>query len=87
MGIRKGNEGYDQRPLVTTVNAREKYREYFDVFFADNGEYLNYISMSDRRLGSTVKKISSTQVSVRLTVRVLTPQLRQKLINDNIIKK
>lgn len=85
-GVLKGNSGYDLRPLVTTVNARERYREYFDIFFMDGGEYLKYVSMADRRLNSTTKEKSSTQVSCVVTVRVLCPELRSRLITDGIIK-
>ena len=85
-GIRKGNRGADQRPIVTIVNARERYRDYFDTFFMDKGEYKEYVSMADRRIGSTKRIKGTTQVSCCITVRVLCPQLRTKLKNDGIIK-
>ena len=85
-GVLKGNKGYNQRPLVTIVNARERYQEYFDTFFMDKGEYANYVSMKDRRIGSTVKIPGTTQVRCCITVRVLCPQLRAKLKADGIIK-
>lgn len=86
-GVRKGNKGYNQRPLVPEVNARERYQEYFDIFFMDGGEYLNYVSMADRRLGSTKKEKNSVQVRYEITVRVLIPELRQRLTRDGILKK
>lgn len=85
-GVRNGNKGYNQRPIVTVVNARERYQEYFDIFFADNGEYTNFVTMQDRRIGSTIKKIGTTQVKCCITVRVLCSQLREKLKSDGIIK-
>lgn len=84
-GVLKGNKGYNLRPIVTEVNARERYRDYFDIFFMDAGEYLNYVSMADRRLGSTKKVKTDTQVMYCITVRVLVPELRQRLIRDGII--
>ena len=39
-GIRAGLAGCNTRPLVGEVNARERYEEYFDRFFKDNGEYM-----------------------------------------------
>ena len=85
-GVRKGNKGTEQRPIVTTVNARDKHRDYFDMFFTDKGEYKKYVSMADRRIGSTKKIKGTTQVCCCITVRVLCPQLRMKLKNDEIIK-
>lgn len=84
-GVLKGNKGYNLRPIVTEVNARERYRDYFDIFFMDGGEYLNYVSMADRRLGSTKKVKTDTQVMYCVTIRVLIPELRQRLIRDGII--
>lgn len=86
-GIRKGNKGYNLRPIVTEVNARERYQEYFDIFFMDGGEYLKYISMADCRTGSTKRKVKdSSQVMYCITVRVLIPELRQRLIQDGVLK-
>lgn len=86
-GVRKGNKGERLRPLVPEVNARERYRDYFDIFFMDRGEYLNYVSMADRRIGSTVKESNSVQVRCCVTVRVLIPELRQRLTRDGILQK
>lgn len=86
-GVQKGNTGYNVRPIITEVNARERYQEYFDIFFMDGGEYLKYISMADRRIGSTKKKVNgSSQVMYCVTVRVLIPELRQRLTQDGILK-
>ena len=86
-GVQKGNKGYNMRPVVTEVNARERYQDYFDIFFMDGGEYLKYVSMADRRLGSTKKvKNSDAQVGYLVTVRVLIPELRVRLKQDGIIK-
>lgn len=86
-GVVKGNKGIDQRPVVTEVNARERYQDYFDIFFMDGGEYLKYVSMADSRLGS-IKKVKDTnaQVGYLVTVRVLIPELRVRLRQDGILK-
>lgn len=85
-GVLKGNKGYNLRPVVTEVNARERYQDYFDIFFMDGGEYLKYVSMADRRLGSTQKvKDNNAQVGYLVTVRVLIPELRVRLKQDGII--
>jgi len=88
-GIREGHGGCDVRPLVNEVNAKEKYEDYFNKFFADKGEYLKYVSLKDERIdhkGTREKKGSVDGNTRSVIVRVLKPQLKQKLIDDNIIK-
>ena len=88
-GLKDGREGCEVRPLVNEVNAKEKYEAYFNKFFADKGEYLNYVSLRDERLGDKItrdKKGATHGTTRSMIVRVLRPQLKQKLIDDNILK-
>ena len=86
-GIRKNNaQPYQAKPLLLEVNARERHQDYFDIFFADGGEYKKYVSNEDTRPLSTEKSKDRHEVHVRLAVRVLVPQLRQRMKNDGIIK-
>ena len=85
-GVAKGNTDYTMRPIMTEVNARERYQDYFDIFFMDRGEFLKYISMEDKRAGSTkVAKRNFRDVTVGVTVRVLVPQLRARLKADGLL--
>ena len=74
------------RPLVTEVNALERYAYYINDFFRDGGEYLKYVSMEDKKTNSDMKTSNKTQISYSTTVRVLRSQLQQKLIEDKILK-
>ena len=85
-GVTKGNTDYNMRPVMTEVNARQRYQDYFDIFFMDRGEYHKYISMEDKRAGSTrVTKRDYRDVTVGVTVRVLVPQLRARLKADGLL--
>lgn len=75
------------RPLIYEVNAEEKYEEFANTFFADGGKYLEFTSMEDRRALSNKKEKGGKQVEWSVTLRVLRPQLRQYLIEQNIIKE
>ena len=87
-GVVKGvASGYYTRPLLTVVNAREKYQDYFDIFFADKGEYMKYASLEDKRVGSTKGRKGAIEVKYVVTVRVLVPELRARLKNDGLIKE
>jgi hypothetical protein len=47
--IFKGVKGStDSRPLLMGANPEEKYRDYFSAFFAKNGTYKNFASLSNR---------------------------------------
>ncbi|MDO4171520.1 MAG: hypothetical protein Q4E63_07915 [Prevotellaceae bacterium] len=85
-GIRDGAEGCNTRPLVTEVNARERYEDYFNIFFADNGEYTKYVSMRDTKKRSGGKVKDKTGYAYDLTVRVLRAELKARLKADNVIE-
>ncbi len=85
-GIKSGNGGCNTQPLLLEVNAKEKYEYYFNVFFKDRGEYLKYISMEDQRILSKKWGYRKEQMYYGITVRVLRPELKQRLIDDGIIK-
>lgn len=86
-GITRGvGKGVYTRPILPVVNAREKFQDYFDIFFMDGGEYLKYVSMEDRRTGSNEKYTGKIQVKFCTTVRVLVPELKARLKADNVLK-
>jgi hypothetical protein len=88
-GILSGKSDCERKALVPEVNAREKYSSYFNAFFADGGEYLNYVSMQDERIDDKIargRQKGSHTVSNRVIVRVLRPDLEQKLRKDGILK-
>lgn len=84
-GVREGTGGCEVRPLVTEVNAQERYEDYFNLFFADGGPYLEYVSLRDTKRGSTTHKKDKIGATYYLTVRVLRSQLKARLKADNVI--
>lgn len=84
-GVREGFES-NIRPLVTEVNARERYEDYFNIFFADNGEYKKYVSLRDTKRNSSNKAKDKIGYSYELTIRVLRAELENRLKSDNVIK-
>lgn len=75
------------RPLVTEVNARERYEDYFNIFFADNGEYKKYVTLRDTKTRSANRKKDKVGYSYEMTIRVLRSQLKARLKADNVIGK
>ena len=85
-GIRGGLQGCDSRPLINELDARDKYADYFDIFFMDRGEYSRYASMEDRKLRSNDIQVNKSFCNFRITVRVLRSELRARLREDGILK-
>lgn len=86
-GIRDGSQGCNMRPLVTEVNAKERYEDYFNIFFADGGEYKKYVSLRDTKKRSATKAKDKVGYSYELTIRVLRSELKNRLKADNVIGK
>lgn len=74
------------KPLVLEVNARERHEDYFNAFFADRGPWKQYCSLKEKRIFSTDYARTGTQSLCQTTVCVYRSQLRQRLIQDGIIK-
>ena len=89
-GIIDGNRDCFPYPLVPEVNAEMKYEDYFNKFFSDKiGIYKEYVSMRDERLDATIfrKRLkNSGGVTYSIVIRVLRPQLKQRMIDDGILK-
>ena len=85
-GINSGSDECNTKPIIFEVNAQEKYEYYFNVFFADGGEYKKYVSSKDENMTSRMVAKSNTQENWSVVVRVDRSGLRNRLINDGIIK-
>ena len=85
-GIRSGLQGCDSRPLISEMDARDKYEDYFNIFFMDGGEYLKYVSLEDRKLRSNDKSKNKYFKNYRVTIRVMRSELKHRLRADNVLK-
>lgn len=86
-GVQSNLKGVDCRPLLNEPNAHEKYEEYFNVFFADGGEYLKYVSDKDEKIRSSERRKNKIYRTITITVRILRNELKARLKADNILKK
>ena len=84
-GITKGS-GCNMKPLLTEVNAREKYEDYFDKFFKDDGPFEDFVSMADERMFGREDTRNALGRRYAVVVRVLRSELRMKLKEDGILK-
>jgi hypothetical protein len=86
-GIKAGDGGCNRDPLIISPKAESRYEDYFAVFFADGGEYLEFVSTKDERVRNKVKrnKKKTKQMQQRMVVvRVDRLALKKKLKEDAI---
>ena len=85
-GIKAGNAGVsDLKPLCFDKNAQEKYEDYWNAFFSDNGPWKKYTSYKDRRAVTTRYERDGRQMVETGTVTVDRAGLQQRLRMDGII--
>ena len=73
-------------PILFDMNAKTKYEDYFAVFFAKGGEYINYFSMRDKKELSNLYTDTKEFVSCTATVTVDRIGLKRKLQADGVFK-
>ena len=86
-GIYEGKQDCEKRPILTELNARQRYDTYFNNFFID--DYKQFVTLKDERIGQKVlkdRKGARQSVTHGVVIRVLRSELRLKLINDGILK-
>ena len=87
-GIKSSNSGMsDLKPLCFDMNAREKYEDYWNAFFSDNGPWKDFTSYKDRRATSTRYERDGRLMVETGTVTVDRAGIKRKLQEDGIIPK
>lgn len=86
-GITGGSGECNAYPVVDEANARKKYEEYFDVFFADGGAYSQYVTTVNQKKSSIDKFQGDGTVMFGIIVSVDRSGLYQRFVSDNIILK
>ena len=87
-GVKSANSGIsDLKPLCFDMNAREKYEDYWNAFFSDNGPWKEFASYKDRRATSTRYQRDGRLMVETGTVTVYRAELKKKLQEDGIIPK
>ena len=85
-GVKAGNSGVsDLKPLCFDMNAREKYEDYWNVFFSDKGAWRQFTSYKDRRAITTRYQRDGRQMVETGTVTVDRAGLKARLQADGII--
>lgn len=86
-GIQAGSGECNAYPVVDEANARKKYEDYFDLFFADGGAYLKYVSVANQKNSAIQRHYGDGAQTFGIIVTVNRSALRKRLESDNIIVK
>lgn len=86
-GIQAGSGECNAYPIVDEANARKKYEDYFDLFFADGGAYKEYVLSVNQKKSAMQRYYGDGAQTFGIIVTVNRSALRQRFINDNIIVK
>ena len=87
-GIEAGSNSVEPlKPLLFDMNARRKYEDYFYKFLSDDGDWKEYVSLADKRTGTTRYKRNSIQSIETLTVTIDRKALKERLVKDGILEK
>jgi len=87
-GVKAANSGMtDLKPLCFDLNAREKYEDYWNAFFSDEGPWQEFTSYKDRRATSTRYERDGRLMVETGTVTVDRAGIKKKLQEDGIIPK
>lgn len=85
-GVKAANAGVeDLKPLCFDLNAREKYEDYWNAFFSDEGPWQEFTSYKDRRVVTTRYERDGRQMVETGTVTVNRAAIKKKLQEDGII--
>ena len=88
-GIVAGKPDCQKKPVLPEVNVREKNEDYFNKFFADGGDFRNFVYVRDERIGHRItrdKMKAQNQVTNSVIVRVDRPGLIKHMKIDGILK-
>ncbi|MCR4665235.1 MAG: hypothetical protein K5660_07715 [Paludibacteraceae bacterium] len=79
-----GGEGcVGQRALVSRAGAEVEYKEYFDLFFSDKGEYYKYVSVTSS--ASEIIKVGK-EYKVGMIVSIQKDELRKALEQAGVVR-
>ena len=88
-GYAGGNQGCTPfSPFVKSVETGAKFKDFFDKFFLDGGEYLKYVSAAtDGSIASGDRlKISRREYKIGVVVNIQSDMLRKRLEKEGIIR-
>jgi hypothetical protein len=86
-GIKSGNGGCETEALIINPNLERIHEDYFGIFFADDGPYLQFVSLKDESIKNKIKRKKQKDDNLQQRMVVVNVQrlaLKRKLTEDKI---
>lgn len=83
-GIRQGTTDCNARPIISEINGKTKYRNYFNSFFSQ--DYSSFATINTKN--NEIEKIETDQeylIGAIITIEIA--DLKQRLFDDNILSQ
>jgi len=89
-GIRNGTSDCNVKPVLPEVNIQEKFEDYFNKFFTDDGPYKEFIALRKINYAPTTHEVIykvtfGGTLYYGVIIKVLRADLKKKMIQDNIL--
>lgn len=84
-GIKQGKQDCDKRPLLLGNNPRDKYADYFNQFFSENGKWAEFAAVEDKKAHEQMKARRGSTFGIK--VKVERAKLKKLLEKDGLIIK
>lgn len=84
-GISAGSGECNSFPVVDEANARKKYEDYFDRFFATGGAYDKYVTTKGQKTKANQRYRGDGTQTFGIIVTVDRSALRKRFVDDGII--
>lgn len=82
----RGAGGVTSKALVTEVNARERYANYFDPLFTDGGEYNKFVKEEKANEASRLESKGTAIYNYGILATVNRSALRAQLVRDGVLR-
>jgi hypothetical protein len=89
-GIYAGSPECERRPVLPIVNIQKSREDYFNAFFSENGDYLQFAAVDKRwkyRGSATGSKGDGRGYSCIVAICVHKSLLRQKMVEEGLLHK
>ncbi len=74
------------KPVVTELNAREKYSKFFNQFYSEGGDWEGFVSSHENKPKSRIREKTRYQYKKGLIVKVMRQELIEYLKANGILK-
>lgn len=86
-GFPSGANGAEEAPaILTDPNVEKTHKAFLEKFFAENGDYLKYVKLSESAASKSKSKISKTEFKIGVGMEVSYNALKEEMKKQGLVK-